>query len=239
MLEILFEDSSCLAVNKPAGLSTQLPPRIDSLERHVREWLARQAAATGEPADEIYLGLPHRLDRPVSGVILFAKTRRAARFISRQFERRQVKKVYWACMEGLVEPPEGTWIDFVRKVPDQPRVVIATSDAPGAQQAVLHYRTLALPMAAVADRPFSWLEIELETGRMHQVRIQAASRSHPVIGDVQYGATTRFGSETADPRERAIALHARTLTFQHPETKESLTLAAPLPASWQALELTG
>src|ERR1700757_4880222 len=98
MLEILFEDSSLLAVNKPAGLSTQLPPRIDSLERRVRERLAQQAADRGDPNAETYLGLPHRLDRPVSGVILFAKTRRAARLISRQFERRQVKKVYWACV---------------------------------------------------------------------------------------------------------------------------------------------
>ncbi|HEY2148374.1 MAG TPA: RluA family pseudouridine synthase [Pirellulales bacterium] len=237
MLEILFEDSSCLAVNKPAGLSTQLPPRIDSLERHVREWLGRQAAAGGEHASDIYLGLPHRLDRPVSGVILFAKTRRAARLISRQFERRQVRKIYWACVAGAVDPPEGTWIDFVRKVPDEPRVEIVAAVAPGAQQAVLHYRTLA--PATVANKPFTWLEIELETGRMHQIRIQAASRGHPVIGDALYGAATQFGPETADPRERAIALHARTLTIRHPEKNELLTLTAPLPATWQALELAG
>jgi 23S rRNA pseudouridine1911/1915/1917 synthase len=238
MLEILFEDSSLLVVNKPAGLSTQLPPRIDSLERHVRKWLGQQAASGGDPTAEIYVGLPHRLDRPVSGVILFAKTRRAARLISRQFERRQVRKIYWACVEGLVEPPGGTWIDFVRKMPGEARVEIAAADAPGAQQAVLLYRTLSPPTAA-ADRLFSWLEIELETGRMHQVRIQAASRRHPVIGDALYGAAVQFGPETADPRERAIALHARTLSFRHPETKELLTLTAPLPASWQALELSG
>ncbi len=238
MLEILFEDSSCLAVNKPAGLSTQLPPRIDSLERHVREWLGRHAAARGEPTADVYVGLPHRLDRPVSGVILFAKTRRAARLISRQFERRQVRKIYWACVAGAVDPPEGTWIDFVRKVPDEPRVEIVAADAPGAQQAVLHYRTLT-PPAAVANKPFTWLEIELETGRMHQIRIQAASRGHPVLGDAIYGAATQFGPDPADPRERAIALHAQTLIFRHPETDELLTLTAPLPAAWEALELPG
>src|SRR5882724_6090698 len=104
MLEILFEDSSCLAVLKPAGLSTQAPRAIDSLERRVRDWLTEQAGSGGAAAGDIYLGIPHRLDRPVSGVILFAKTRRAARVISRQFERRQVRKLYWTCVEGAVEP---------------------------------------------------------------------------------------------------------------------------------------
>jgi RluA family pseudouridine synthase len=236
MLEILFEDSSCLALNKPAGLSTQLPPRIDSLERRLRESLARQAADRGEPVGDIYLGLPHRLDRPVSGVILFARTRRAARVISRQFERRQVRKVYWTCVEGAVKPPAGTWIDFVRKLPDEPRVEIVGADVPAAQQAVLHYRTLA-PVDIGGNRPGSSLEIELDTGRMHQIRIQAASRGHSIIGDSLYGAATQFSPERADPRERAIALHARTLTFRHPETKELLTLSAPLPPVWQALGL--
>jgi 23S rRNA pseudouridine1911/1915/1917 synthase len=238
MLEILFEDSSCLVALKPAGLSTQAPRGIDSLETRVRAWLQAQAERGETPADDIYLGLPHRLDRPVSGVILFAKTRRAARIISRQFERRQVRKIYWGCVEGAVEPAEGTWIDFVHKVPDEPRVEVVPAGTPAAQQAVLHYRALGA-VALDLGRHGAWLEIELETGRMHQVRIQAASRSHPVLGDALYGATTSFGPQTVDPRERAIALHAHSLTFRHPESKEPLTITAPLGAAWTALALGG
>jgi 23S rRNA pseudouridine1911/1915/1917 synthase len=236
MLEILFEDSSCLAALKPAGLSTQSPRGIDSLEMRVRDWLHEQADRGETPADGIYLGLPHRLDRPVAGVILFAKTRPAARIISRQFERRQVRKIYWACVEGTVEPAEGTWIDFIRKVPDEPRVEVVPAGTLAAQQAVLHYRTLGA-VALDSGRHASWLEIELETGRMHQVRIQAASRGHPVLGDVLYGATTLFGPQAVDPRERAIALHARSLTFRHPQSNEPLTITAALGTDWAALAL--
>jgi 23S rRNA pseudouridine1911/1915/1917 synthase len=234
MLEILFEDSSCLMALKPSGLSTQAPRGIDSLETRVRAWLQEHAEPGGFSVNDVYLGLPHRLDRPVSGVILFAKTRRAARIISRQFERRQVRKIYWACVEGTVEPAEGTWIDFVRKVPDEPRVEVTNAQTPAAQQAVLHYGTLGA-LALDSSRSGSWLEIELETGRMHQVRIQAASRGHPVLGDGLYGATTSFGQQTVDPRERAIALHAHSLTFRHPESKEPLTITAPPGAAMTAI----
>jgi 23S rRNA pseudouridine1911/1915/1917 synthase len=238
MLEILFEDSSCLAALKPAGLSTQAPRGVDSLETRVRDWLQAQAERSGVSANDVYVGLPHRLDRPVSGVILFAKTRRAARIISRQFERRQVRKIYWACVEGTIEPAEGTWIEFVRKVPDEPRVEVVPAGTPAAQQAVLHHRMLGT-VALDSGRDGSWLEIELETGRMHQVRIQAASRGHPVLGDALYGATTSFGPQTVDPRERTIALHAHSLTFRHPESNEPLTITAPLGAVWTALALGG
>jgi RluA family pseudouridine synthase len=234
MLEILFEDSSCLAALKPAGLSTQAPRGIDSLEVRVRDWLRGQADLGGTSQGDVYLGMPHRLDRAVSGVILFAKTRRAARIISRQFERRQVRKIYWACVEGAVEPAEGTWIDFIRKVPDEPRVEVVAAETPSAQQAVLHYRTLGT-LTLDANRPGSWLEIELETGRMHQVRIQTTSRGHPILGDVLYGAMTLFGPQTPDPRERAIALQARSLTFRHPESNEPLTITASLGSAWEGL----
>jgi 23S rRNA pseudouridine1911/1915/1917 synthase len=191
--------------------------------------------SAAQSTDVLYLGLPHRLDRAASGVILLALTRRAARIISRQFERRQVRKYYWAIVEGPIESAEGTWRDFVRKVPDEPRVEIMAEGEPGAQQAVLHYKKLqAIPLAG--DRCATWLEIDLETGRMHQVRIQAASRGHPILGDVLYGASIPFGPETADLRERAIALHARSISFRHPETKEMLTVVAPPTADWNCLD---
>lgn len=245
MLEILYEDSSCLAVLKPAGLSTQAPPGVDCLERRVRDYLHVRAIAAGEPADAVYLGIPQRLDRPVSGAIVFAKTRRAARLISRQLERRQVKKIYWACIEGQVAPAEGTWIDFLRKVPNEPRVEVVAGDEPQAQQAILHYRTITNTAFDSANTPLTThqsqtlLEIELETGRMHQIRVQASSRGHPVVGDVQYGSTSKFGPDTVDPRERAIALHARSLTFRDPETGEMINLTASLGRVWQKVEGRG
>ena len=198
--------------------------------------LQQRAAAAAEPEDEVYLGLPHRLDRPVSGVILLAKTRRAARILSRQFERRQVRKLYWACAEGFVEPAEATWTDFLRKVPGQPRAEIVAADSPAARRAVLHYRRLdSIALATTSSEPAthgSWLEIRLETGRMHQVRLQAAARGHPLLGDAQYGARTLFGRQSADPREQAIALHARSLTFRHPETQTEMTIVAPIGQAW-------
>jgi 23S rRNA pseudouridine1911/1915/1917 synthase len=221
-------------VLKPAGLSTQAPRGFDSLEVRARQWLRERAEGDGQSGNNAYLGFPHRLDRAASGVILFALTRRAARIISRQFERRQIRKIYWAVAEGAIEQAEETWIDFVRKVPDEPRVEIAAEGELGAQQAVLHYKTLAAIPLTGGHRA-TWLEIELETGRMHQVRIQAASRGHPILGDALYGGTVPFGHVTSDPRERPIALHARSISFRHPETSETLTVTAPPTQDWRGL----
>lgn len=225
--EVLLEDEALLAVGKPSGVATQAPPGIDSLERRVRAYLAADAS----PAD-VYLGIPHRLDRPVSGAILFAKTRRAARQLSRQFERRRVKKLYWACVERAVAPLEGTWTDYLHKVYGQPQAAVVAATHPGAQEAILHYRTLG------RHRAGAWLEIELETGRTHQIRVQSASRGHPVLGDAQYGARGAFGPPCDDERLRPIALHARSIAFFHPTTKEPLLVEAPTGDAWQALELT-
>jgi 23S rRNA pseudouridine1911/1915/1917 synthase len=227
-VEILYEDAICLAVLKPAGLPTQAPGRFESLESRVRKFLDGRAAPA-EQACEKYLAVLHRLDRAVSGVVLFAKSRRAARVISRQFERRQIRKIYWACVEGAVEPSGGTWIDFMCKVLDQPCSEIISQEHPAAQQAVLHYRVLkVLPSA-------SWLEIELETGRMHQIRLQAAAHGHAVLGDVLYGSRIAFGPAPAEERNRQIALHARAITFAQPDTREKTTIVAPLPDVWPEL----
>ncbi len=180
---------------------------------------------------KLYLGLPHRLDRPVSGAVVFALTRRAAQRLSAQFERRSMKKLYWACLQGRVEPTEGVWKDFLRKVPDQPRAEIVPMEHPDALYAVLHYRVLGYLDWG------SWVEIRLDTGRYHQIRIQAASRGHPVLGDVQYGAGQPFGPPVQDVREQPIALHARTLIFRHPKTKQTMIIRAPLPDCWKELHL--
>ena len=220
-LQILYEDGPCLVVCKPPGLPTQAPPGIDSLEVRIRAFLhEREIRRT-----KSYLGIPHRLDRPASGAIVFATRRRAAHKLSKQFEHRSVKKLYWACVEGQVDPPERTWQDYVRKVYGRPQAEVVPADHPEARLAVLHYRTLAS-----ADWG-SWLEIELETGRTHQIRIQAASRGHAVLGDFQYGAKTPFGPQYEDERLLAIALHARTLEFEHPKSKERIAAVAPRRSS--------
>ena len=224
-IEILYEQGPCLAVAKPPGLLTQAPPGIDSIETRIKSFLKHREGTRGK----VYLGVPHRLDRPASGAMVFAKHVRAARRLSEQFERRRVRKVYWACVEGLVGPAEGTWTDFVRKVPDEARAEIVDSNHPDGRVAVLHYRTLDTGAWG------SWLEIELETGRTHQIRIQAASRGHPVLGDVQYGSGVPFGPQPADLRLRAIALHARCLEFKHPMTREDASVEAPAPDSWREL----
>jgi 23S rRNA pseudouridine1911/1915/1917 synthase len=225
--EILLEDDACLAVVKPSGIATQAPPGIDSLEVRIKAYLA----SAGQPPAEIYLGIPHRLDRPVSGAMIFAKTRRAARQFSKQFERRRVKKLYWAAVERIVEPLEGTWTDYLWKVHGQPRALLVEHSHPAGQQAILHYRTVGF------HRSGSWLEIDLETGRTHQVRVQASSRGYPILGDAHYGSRIPFGLQHEDERLRAIALHARTLTFFYPTAREEITLDAPLSSAWSGLEL--
>ena len=115
--DILYEEGPCLAVDKPGGLLTQAPPHIDSLEKRLRQYLQQRDAKPGR----IYLGVPHRLDRPVSGVLLFARHVRAARRLSGQFERRMVDKRYVALLEGALDNDAGEWVDYIGKVPDQPR----------------------------------------------------------------------------------------------------------------------
>jgi len=220
-LEILLDDDCLLAINKPSGLPTQAPRQYDSVERRIRAWFAE---LHGEGA---YLGLPHRLDRPATGVLLLAKTPRAARLISRQFERRQIEKTYWALVSGGVDPPQSIWRDYVRKLPSVPKVEIVPADTPGALEAVLQYQVMGQTAHG------SWLEIQLHTGRTHQIRIQAASRGHPVHGDQHYGSTVPFGLPLTDQREGAIALHARSVTLRHPTTHKLCTVTAALNERWR------
>ncbi len=225
--DILFEDDALLVVAKPAGIATQAPPGIESLESRIKQYLVH----AGGSAADVYLGIPHRLDRPVSGVMVFAKTHRVARNLARQFERRGVRKQYWACVAGAVEPAGGTWTDYLCKVYGQPKTMVVEDTHAGAQLAVLHYQTIGRHDYG------SWLEIELETGRTHQVRVQAASRGYPVLGDTHYGCALSFGPHRDDERLRPIALHARSLTVMHTLTREAMTFEAPLSDAWQALKL--
>jgi 23S rRNA pseudouridine1911/1915/1917 synthase len=226
LLEVLLEDNHCLAVAKPAPLLTQAPSGVPSLEALAKAYLKERYHKKGN----VYLGIPHRLDRPVSGVVLFARSTKAAQRLAEQFQGRQVRKIYWALVErsaaGDLPPKEGTWEDWLRKVKEEARSERATPDAPEARRAVLHFRRLH----ERADDAL--LEIEPQTGRMHQIRVQAAARGWPVRGDVLYGSRWLFGLPAELPRDRIIALHGRSLTFLHPIRYEPLTVTAPLPETW-------
>lgn len=227
MLDVLYDNGPVLVINKPAGVLTQAPAGIDSLEVRVKEFYREREAKEGS----IYLGLPHRLDRPVSGAIVFARHVRAAERISTQFENRTVTKVYWAFVEGQIEGDEGTWTDHLHKRHGMAQTIIVPSDDPRGKLAIMHWRVLARAEAG------TWLEVQLETGRTHQIRIQAASRGHAVVGDTQYGATQVFGEQFEDERLRPIALHARQLGFNHPMTREPVDVIAPVPPAWSSLQL--
>jgi len=221
--EILYEHVGCLVVNKPPGLLTQAPPGIDSLEVRVKAYLG------GSGGGGVYLGVPHRLDRPATGVIIFGKDLCTTRKLGEQFEKRRVQKVYWACVEGHVTVETGRWEDHLYKVAGAPRAEVVGVGHPEGRVAALHYRVV---------KTFdwgTWLEIELETGRTHQIRVQAASRRHPVLGDKQYGSTVVFGPQFEDERLQAIALHARSLSFRDPETRQTVTAVAPVAEYWPRL----
>jgi 23S rRNA pseudouridine1911/1915/1917 synthase len=227
-LTILYEDNHCLAVAKPAPLLTQgVPPGIPTLEAQVKDYLRAKYHKPGN----VYLGIPHRLDRPVSGTIVFARNTKAARRLAEQFQTRQVRKIYWAVVEpspsGEPPPAEGTWEDWLLKVKEESRTERLSAEVPGARRAVLRFRRLRV------REDGALLEIEPETGRMHQIRVQAAARGWPVRGDVLYGARLPFGPPAEQPRERIIALHARSLTFLHPIRYEPITVTAPLPKTWE------
>lgn len=223
-LRVLYEDPHLLVANKPAPLLTQAPPGVPSLEALVKAYIKEKYA---KPAG-VYLGIPHRLDRPVSGVVCFARNTKAAQRVHAQFAERHVSKTYWALVEGAPAADTGVWDDWVRKIAEESRTVRATEGEPGAKLATLEYRVLA----RFAD--CALVELSPLTGRMHQLRVQLAWRGHPVLGDAQYGSARPFGPAAELSRDRAIALHARRLVLAHPFTKAELVVEAPLPDYWPA-----
>lgn len=224
---ICHEASGVIGVVKPAGLPTQAPPGIDSLESWLR---ARRPVGA-------YLGVPHRLDRAVSGVMVFAATPRAARHVSRQFERRQIGKSYLALVPSNLDlasgQDDGLWVDWIEKVADEPRAQITRAGMAGSREA----RTLVRAIGSVADprgEPLMLLRLEPLTGRMHQLRVQAAARGVPILGDTLYGGMEWHASPDADARARPIALHAGRISFADPDTGHPVALSASLPNDWPA-----
>ncbi|TWT96195.1 Ribosomal large subunit pseudouridine synthase D [Botrimarina colliarenosi] len=227
MLSILYDDGPVLVVNKPPGLLTQAPNGIDSLELWVRDFYRQRERLEGN----FYLGIIHRLDRPVTGSIVWGRNLRATQRLAKQFQERTVGKTYWAVVEGAVVEDEGTWRDHLHKRHGMAQAIVVPEDDPRGKHAILHYRVRGRAEGK------TWLEITLETGRTHQIRVQAASRGHAVLGDSQYGATTPFGIQHEDERARQIALHARSLSFRHPMRDESVEVTAPLGEAWLAPKL--
>ena len=220
--KILHEDYHLIALNKPAPLLTQAPEGIPSLEAMVKSYIKQKF---DKPAG-VYLGIPHRLDRPVSGVVVFARNSKSAQRIHDQFQNRRVTKIYWALVEGSLHPAQGEWINWLRKLPEESRTEVVEPHSPQAKEAITRYRVLQ----HLEDRTL--VELTPRTGRMHQLRIQAAFRGHPIIGDDLYGSKLNFGSPAELFRDRIIALHARSLELEHPFRKETLILQAPLSRDW-------
>ena len=227
---ILCEDGPLLAVNKPAGLLTQgVPEGLPTLEGWVRDYLREKYDKPGK----VYLGIPHRLDRPVSGVIVFARNSKAAARLAEQFRERTVRKWYLAMVEGTPTPASDRLTDWLLKDAEAAHVCVVPPHVTGAKLSELSYEVLATH----DDR--SLVRIELHTGRMHQIRVQFAAMGCPVVGDRQYGALTDFpGVEVSDARTEVIALHAEQLELKHPIRYDLIRLSAPLPASWQAFGIS-
>ncbi len=221
-IEILVQDPWFLVVHKPVDLLTQAIETLPSLQSR----LADQLSAPGLPKP--FIGMPHRLDRMTSGTIVVARNQRSLRRLCDQFATRTVVKEYLAWVSGLV-PTEGTWVDTMRKVPDEPRAEITSIDQAHARDATLEYRVIQQRTNA-HNEPESLLLIRLGTGRMHQIRLQCGSRGFPILGDRLYGSQNTWGPEGQTYREPPIALHAYRLTFHHPKSAEKIAaLALPPP----------
>lgn len=207
----LFEDNHLLVLNKPPGLLTQ-PSGTDreSLEGQAKAWLK---AVYHKPGN-VFLEAVHRLDKPVSGVVVFGKTSKALTRLNLSIRAKDTKKIYWAWVEGILYPLQGKLEHFL--VHDEFQAQIVSSAYPEGKKARLIYHVL------VQEKERTLLEIELETGRYHQIRAQLAAIGHPIWGDFKYGSRSIYVPE-------AIALHHRCLQLPHPISRTQMIFEASLP----------
>lgn len=223
LLDILYEDNHCIAVNKPCGWpSAHFDGENETVDRLVKSYLKEKFQKPGK----VFLGVVQRLDKPVSGVLLFARTSKGASRLAEQFRENAVEKVYWAVVETDsslrtpdVLPDTGVWEDWLRKNEREQQVEVVDADTPGAKQAILHFTKLA------EHDGLALLELRPQSGRKHQLRVQLATRGFPIYGDEKYGSRFRFGN--------GIGLHARSLTFLHPIRYDPITLTAEVPQPWR------
>lgn len=210
-LQVLYEDNHLIAVYKPGGILVQGDlSRKTSLMDMVKEYIKKKYNKPGEA----FLGLVHRLDWPVSGVVLFARTSKSASRLSVQWRQRSITKIYWALVHGKMPRPSGRLISYLKK--RRQKVSLTDETHKRAQEAALSYRTLFV------RGEVSLLEVNLHTGRKHQIRAQLAAEGCPIVGDLKYGARGRREDGT-------ICLLAKSLTFMHPTRPETIYIEAPTP----------
>ncbi|MEP5254630.1 MAG: RluA family pseudouridine synthase [Winogradskyella arenosi] len=219
-LQVIYEDNHIIVVNKRAGDIVQGDRTGDKpLSEVVKSYLKEKYKKEGN----VYLGVVHRLDRPTTGIVMFAKTSKALPRLNKLFAEKTAKKTYWALVKNAPTQPEGTLVNWLKKNPKNNKSTAYSKEVNGSKKAILHYK-----LKQTLDN-FYLLEIDLETGRHHQIRTQLAAIGCPIKGDLKYG----FDRSNKDA---SISLHARTLSFVHPVKKEDIFITAPLPNDplWKA-----
>jgi 23S rRNA pseudouridine1911/1915/1917 synthase len=216
-LAVLHEDNHLIVVNKPAGLPTQgVAEGLPSVVTLAKEYLKKKFAKPGN----VFLGVVSRLDLPVSGVLVLARTSKAAARLAEQLREGQTEKTYWALIERTPYPLAGELSHWLLKDDRERRMKVVPPRTRGSQHARLSYSTIR------KELDFALVEVRLDTGRKHQIRLQLATAFSPVLGDWKYGSRRTFA-------EGAIALHALRLGIEHPTTHERLMFEAPLPSYWK------
>ena len=214
-LDILYIDNHLIAVRKPAGMLTQQDDSGESsLMDHVKDWIKTEYKKPGK----VFLGLVHRLDRPVSGVVVFARTSKGASRLSEQFRQKTTKKIYRALVEGTPDPRKNHLTHYLRKEKTF-KATVFPRPTPNASEAVLDYEVIKTLSNT------SLLDIHLHTGRFHQIRAQLSFIGHPIVGDKKYGAHSVLP-------EGQIALYARSIIFKHPISKEEIAIECSPPPNW-------
>ena len=217
-IKVLYEDNHLIAVYKPAGVLVQAgdgPEHDDdTLYWQVKLFLKERDQKPGN----VFLGVLHRLDRNVSGVILFAKTSKGAARLSEQIRERTIKKIYHAVVIGKPQPASATLEHHLRKDSSSKQSIID----PEGDEAVLHYETIK------SNGTYSLLRIELETGRFHQIRAQFSEIGHPIVGDMKYGAPEQLA-------DKSLALCATELDFTTATTDEEIKVSIEIPTEWAKL----
>ena len=212
-LEVLFEDNHLLILNKKSGDIVQGDKTGDKpLSEVVKEYIKEKYNKPGE----VFLGVVHRLDRPTSGIIIFARTSKALERLNKMLRDRVISKTYWAIIKNNPKKVKDTLIHFLKKNPKNNKSTVFTKKTEGSKKAILHFT-----IKKKLDN-YSLLEIDLETGRHHQIRAQLSFIGSPIKGDLKYGASR-------SNKDGSIHLHARTINFTHPVSKKTITIIAPVP----------
>jgi len=219
---ILYEDNHILIFNKKVGEITQGDKTGDEpLPETLKAFIARRDSKPGQ----VFMGVPHRLDRPTSGICIFAKTGKALERLTEMFRDGAVHKTYWALCDALPPKEEDLLEDWLVRIEKSNKSFVAKQNASGAKLARLRYRHIA-----DTDR-YHLLEVELLTGRHHQIRCQLANLGCHIKGDLKYGASR------SNP-DSGICLHSRSVSFIHPVKKTEITVTAPVPGSWKGLDVS-